>query len=150
MRQITLKERFGRAALVGFAGGAVALAIICSDPAFRHEFGFVRAAAMGAFLAGFALARGFGGQGPWGWFRAGLTFGLATVLGAMIAVPLLGLDGWLMHTDLMRTLGNWAGSALLGPVYVLGLVGDDGLILRVWLAGLILSHGAAIWRLRLR
>jgi hypothetical protein len=55
-----------------------------------------------------------------------------------------------MHSDLMRTLGNWAGSALLGPVYVLGLVGDDGLILRVWLAGLILSHGAAIWRLRLR
>lgn len=146
MEKITLHTRFGRAALVGLAGGAVALAITLSDAAFRHEFGFVRAATMGAFLAGFLLARGLGGQGTFGWFRSGLTFGAMTVLGAGLAVPLLGFDAWLMQLEVMQALPHAAGSTVLGPVYVLGMLGAETQVLKVWLAGALTSHAAAVWR----
>ena len=140
MTQITIGQRFGRAALVALSGGIVALAIMMSDRMFRFDYGFLRAATMGAFLAGLLVARGFGGQGGWGWFRFGLTFGIATILGALFAVPLLGFDAWLMRTDVMRTLGDLIGSALLGPVYVLSLIGGKLLVLKVWLAIGVLIH----------
>ena len=140
MTNITMMQRFGRASLVGIAGAIVASAIMMSDSAFRHEFGFLRAATMGAFLAGMILARGFGGAGAWGWFRTGITFGAATVLGAIIAVPLMGFDAWLMSTDLIRGLWSWSGSVLLGPVYVLSLLGGSALVLKAWVAFGILFH----------
>jgi len=140
MTQITLAQRFGRAALVGIAGGIVASAIMMSDSMFRHDLGFLRAAIMGAFLAGLIVARGFGGQGARGWFRSGLSFGAASVLGAALAVPFLGFDAWLMRTDMMRSLSEGTGTALLGPVYVLGLIGGERLVLKAWLAFGILTH----------
>ena len=144
MTGITMKQRFGRAALVGIAGGAVAWAIMIADNTFRADYSFLRAAIMGAFLAGLIVARGFGGRGARGWFMAGLSFALATVLGAIFAVPLIFLDDAFVPKDLLRTFGEVAGMILLGPLYVGGLMGGKLLVLKAWLAVCILVHFVVI------
>lgn len=145
MQMITQEQRVSRAMLVGASGGAVAIAIVLTDRAFQGDWGFVRAATMGAFIAGYLLARGFGGGTAWGWFRAGMTFAGCTVLGAAIAVPLLGVDAWLMETAAMRWLLDLAGMSLLGPVYVLGMLAERYMVWAVWAAVFIVWHGALIW-----
>lgn len=143
MTQITMTQRFGRAALVGAAGGAVALAIMMADSMFRSDYSFLRAATMGAFLAGLLVARGFGGAGTRGWFWAGASFAAATILGALFAVPLLFLDEMLMPMGVLATLGESATTALWGPVYVLGALGEL-LVLKVWATLCILIHMVVI------
>ena len=144
MTQITMRQRFGRAALVGMAGGAVALAIMSADSMFRTDYGFLRAATMGAFLAGLIVARGFGGRGSWGWFWAGLSFAGATIMGAIFAVPLLFLDEMLFPENMLRELGNFVGASVYGPIYVLSLLGGKLLVLKAWLALCILIHMVVI------
>lgn len=142
---ITQEQRFTRALLVALSGGVVAAGIMFADSAFRNDWGFVRAAVMGAFIAGLLLARGFGGQGAWGWFRAGLTFAACTVLGAAIAVPLLGMDAWMMDTGLAHIIAALAGMSMLGPVYVLSMVAEHYMIWAVWAAGFITAQSVLIW-----
>ena len=143
MTQITMTQRFGRAALVGTAGGAVAFAIMMSDSMFRGDYGFLRAATMGAFLAGLLVARGFGRSGTGGWFWAGASFAGATILGAIIAVPLLFLDEMLMPKGVFATLGEALATALFGPAYVVGLLGEL-LVLKAWIGLCILIHMVVI------
>ncbi len=145
MQIITQEQRFGRAAMVGVSGGMVALLIVLTDRMFYGDWGFVRAAFMGAFIAGYLLARGFGGDGAWGWFRAGLTFAACTVLGAAIAVPLLEVDEWLMGTAVMEQVVSFAGMSVLGPVYVLGMLGEHYLVWAVWAAAFIAAQGQVVW-----
>lgn len=147
MTQITMTQRFGRAALIGMAGGAVAFAIMMSDSMFRTDYGFMRAAVMGAFLAGLLVARGFGGQGSWGWFCAGASFAAATVMGAVFAVPLMFLDEMLVPEDLLNTLGELVSavrtltlSTVLGPAYVVVLIFSKLMVLKAWLAFCLLIH----------
>ena len=144
MTQITMTQRFGRAALVGIAGGAVAFAIMMSDSMFRADYGFLRAATMGAFLAGLLVARGFGGQGTRGWFWAGTSFAAATILGGVFALPLLFLDEMLVPKDFLRDFGEFAALVFLGPIYVVGLMGSKLLVLKAWVALCILIHMVVI------
>ena len=68
MTNITVTQRFGRAAAIGVAGLAVALMITVADRHFRADMGFLGCATAGAFLAGLVVARTLGGQGTWGLF----------------------------------------------------------------------------------
>lgn len=145
MQIITQEQRLTRATLVAAAGGTVALVIVLTDRMFHNDWGFVRAATTGAFIAGLLLARGFGGDGAWGWFRAGLTFSACTVVGAACAVPLLGVDEWLMDTAFVRIFVEMAGVSLLGPVYVLGMLADHYLVWATWAAVFIAAQGKLIW-----
>ena len=145
MHAITMDQRIARAIMIGGVGGGVALAITLGDPLFRGEVGFVRAAACGAFLAGLLVARGMGGAGLRGWFQSALTFAAATVLGAAFAVPILILDGWLMETRFMASLGDLAALVLVGPVYVLAAVLETYMIWAVWAAGFIALQGRLVW-----
>lgn len=145
MQLITQQQRAARAVLVGMAGGLVALAIVVNDHMFWRDWGFVRAATMGATMAGYLLARGFGGEGLWCWFRAGLTFSACTVLGAALAVPSLFFDEWLMRTGMMEMITGFAETSVLGPVYVLGMVLDHYLVWATWAAGFIAAQGVVIW-----
>lgn len=145
MQIITQEQRFVRAMLVGASGGVVAFLIMLTDRAFHGDWGFVRAATLGAFFAGLILARGFGGEGAWGWFRAGLTFSACTVLGAAIAVPLLGVDAWLMETQMMDVVHSLAEMSVLGPVYVLSMIGEHYLVWASWAAVFIAAQGVVIW-----
>lgn len=151
MDKITLRTRFARASMVGLTGLTVAIAITQFDRHFQGDWGFVRCAAGGAFLAGLMFARSFGGQGAWGMFCAGMGFGASTVLGAIFAVLLMPFEQMLAQIipTQISLLGESVeiagllGASLLGPLYVLTTVADHTQVLLAWIMMLMGLHGAS-------
>ena len=145
MEKITQKQRFIRATFVGAAGGAVALAIVISGSHVGEDWSFVSVATAGAFLAGLLLARGFGGQGAWAFFRAGLFFSMATILGAIFAVALIPVEEVIINN------GRWLGiapvfqSTFIGPAFVGDMVSRGGLTTAIWLVCMAGSYVIAQW-----
>lgn len=130
MTNITVTQRFGRAAAIGVAGLAVALMITVADRHFRADMGFLGCATAGAFLAGLIVARTFGGQGTWGWFCAG--FGGARILRPVLAVLLMPFDQGVMRAGpAMMEMIVASGS---GPIYVLGMIGGHNWVTEAWIA----------------
>lgn len=143
MSNITIAQRFGRAAAVGAAGFAVAFSIMIADGGFQTDYSFLRVATAGAFLSGLLFAGTFGGRGAWGWFCSGLGFGCATVVGAIIAVMLLPLDEVLMHSDILGNLRQMPASGLLGPVYVLSMLVENQWVAMAWVGAYSGVHALA-------
>lgn len=140
MTTITKKQRFARAAAIGAAGFAVASAIILTDGQLRGDWGFLRCATAGAFLAGLIFAGAFGRGGAWGWFYAGAGFGGSTVMGAIFAVLLLPLDGTFSQMGVLRFLGDPLEAGLFGPVYVAMMMGQNPGVAAVWAVALAALH----------
>lgn len=136
MTKMTFQQRFGVALAVGAAGGIVALAITQAGGAMFRDWGFLRVATAGAFLAGLLVAPGFGGAGVRRWFVSGVSFGTATILGAIFAVMLMPLEEILTSSRWLRVVSEMAGSSLFGPVYVIGMIGDNLRVLAGWIGAL--------------
>ena len=133
MTQITISQRFARAAAVGAAGFAVALAIMVSDRAFQTDYSFLRVATAGAFLSGLMFAGTFGGKGAWGWFRSGLGFGFATIVGAILAVMMLPFDIALMRISVFDDLRGLPSGSLMGPLYVVSMIIENLWVAAAWI-----------------
>lgn len=109
MPHITVRRRFFRANLIGFAGLAVAGGAVLQDGSYQSVGPFLRCAAGGAFLAGLLLAGLFGRRGCKGGFLAGLGVSAVTVLGVLFGVVLLPLEAMALN-------GRTEFTTLLSPI----------------------------------
>ena len=140
MTRINLQHRLGVALAVGLSGGLVAQAITGSAPLLGPDWGFCVCAAVGAFIAGFVLAPGFGIAGVRGWAIAGLTFIVATLLGAAVAVLFLPLEGFLARVEVPQLALDYASAMAIAPLFVLSELFNTINVLLPWLGSILCIH----------
>ena len=90
-------------------------------------------AAIGAGLAGMMFFALFGGKGERGWMLAAIGAILATAVGAMLAVLVLGLWGG-------EHILNDPGVVLFGPWFILMMFGQYPLTIFLWIGIMSAAH----------
>jgi len=95
-------------------------------------------ATIGAGLAGMMFYALFGGKGERGWTLAAIGAILATVVGAMLAVLVLGL--W-SGEDIL----NDASVVLVGPWFILVMFDEFPLTIFLWIGIMIAAHLVLRW-----
>ena len=93
---------------------------------------------IGAGLAGMMFYALFGGKGQCGWMLAVVGAILATVVGAMLAVLVMGL--WIGEDIL-----NDASVVLVGPLFILVMFYQFPLTIFLWIGIMITAHLVLRW-----
>lgn len=133
MLELTERTRLMIAGLTAVAGGATAVAITELGGRMQHylpDSGFHLAAVVGAGLAGFILADGFGRSGLRGGLSAVTTAVLVTLLGAWLGAALIA---WSPRPE----------AGFLGWLALLEAVSANPLILKIWAAAMLVLQGGA-------
>ena len=95
-------------------------------------------AAIGAGLAGMMFFALFGGKGERGWTLAAIGAVLATVVGAMLAILVLGLWGG-------EHILNDASVVLVGPWFILVMFVEFPLTIFLWIGIMSAAHLVLRW-----
>lgn len=139
--ELANETRVAIAGLTALAGAATAWAVSVFGSRILHmlpENGFHLAAFLGAGIAGFVLADGFGRPGLWGFSRAAITAGLATLAGAWLGAVLITPPG-----------EAWFSVGILGWIMLADAVAADIAIPKIWAAAMVGLHLIAM-QLRFR
>lgn len=143
LRKIPLRHRLLCAALIALAGLLVAANISLHDSRFLGRAALLRCAFAGAWVSGLVFAGCFGLPGRKGWIYAALAFVGATVLGGIVGVAIMPLDGLVFENQRSHIVRNSPDWSLYGPVYVANFVVTKANVTLAWAAGLAGVHVAA-------
>lgn len=148
MKLLDTDLRFEIAGAVGLSGAVVALALTGADRHLAFDWGFVRVACAGAFVAGLGIADGFGHRGWQGLLLGGISFVIATMFGAVIAFLLMPFEAWWVGAVPMPSPGGpfHFSQCLIAPVYVAASVIASLPLAGIWIACALGVQKAALCR----
>lgn len=148
MKRLDVSQRFEIAGIIGVAGGLVALAITGVDRHLSFDWGFVRVACAGAFVAGLACADGFGHRGWRGMLGGGVSFVLATLIGAYVAFLAMPFEHWWFGAGSFpgRPGAMGISEGLIAPLFVVSSVLSSGQVAGIWVAGACAAQATAAAR----
>lgn len=141
MQILPLFHRTRSAALVALAGGAMAQAMVLWGGSLARFLppwqALLVAAALGAGVAGFALADAFGRSGRWGLIWSYVAWPVATALGAGVGAVFLTV---LLATDGGGLVYVVSSAAPLGMMAVIDGVTTSPVVAVVWALGGCAAH----------